>query len=594
MKEEIRICFFNEDDLLDIDYIPNETSFELGEAWKSVERLIAQLCLEKEYDDSAAELQSWVNPNAARLFVPNDEDDPNYARLNEIVDDSGGIPPWEESLEYIEMLHDSVVDDEEETENWTYDKTESPYFMIKSPEDPEDPDEFSFTWFEFMKVYTPNLEIVEEDDEPNTDTSPAQMEYQCEICNEGGSGYCFCFLKYEDSDELSFVHPACVYEHNLPGKSSFEISPTIEEQYKSLYDSNKGDQDVTWSNERRSVIVAEIKRALSAKEATPPKEPSVDSGTSQEAGKDGQKLKQPFLDSDVSDKSANPAKKKEQLQKAMLQLGIIDVLVEIVKIKFPKKYSYEQADEYNEKMQKRMRSRRINYLFEKVNATSDRVSILECLIRRVFFLLAQATAGCLAIQNRLYDDIDFFFSKALEPTSNDSALCILNMIQGNLDNATAVPTDLLTSMVKVAQDGQNPDDILLLAPFMAQGDKNISVNQREILELCIPAEYAVKEECMFILDSDFPSESSDKSSFEKWKNKITSVHVNPEKSDFGENPWDLDHNWRHLLRVASDIGMQCTVFSASLFCNAVFQFMEGTPPNLSLAGLLFTWLSFRL
>ena len=551
MKEEIRICFFNEDDLLDIDYIPNETSFELGESWKSVERLIAQLCREKEYDESASELQSWVNPNAARLFVPNDEDDPNFARLYEIVDDSGGIPPWEESLEYIEMLHDSIVDDDEETENWTYDKGKSPYFMIKSP---EDSDEFGFTWHEFMKVYTPDQQILEEGDEPITDNSPAQVEYQCELCNEGGSGYCFCYLEEEDDDELKFIHPACVYDFNLPGKSFFEISPSIEEQYKSLYDSNKGDQDVTWSNERRTLIVAEIKKALSGKEITPSKEPSVDSDTSQEAGKEHQKLKHPFLDTDVSDKSVDPDKKKEQLQKAMLQLGIIDVLVEIVKIKFPKKYTIEQADEYNRKMQKRMRSRRINYLFETVNATSDRVSIVECLIRRVFFLLAQAAAGCLAIQNRLYDDIDFFFSKALEPTSNDSALCIFNMIQGNLDNATAVPTDLLTSMVKVAQDGQNPDDILLLAPFMAQGDKNISVNQREILELCIPAEYAVKEECMFILDSDFPSESSDKSSFEKWKNKITSVHVNPEKSNFGENPWDLEHDWKHLLRVASDIG----------------------------------------
>ena len=129
------------------------------------------------------------------------------------------------------------------------------------------------------------------------------------------------------------------------------------------------------------------------------------------------------------------------------------------------------------------------------------------------------------------------------------------MVQGNFDNATAISTDLLVSMVRVAQDGQNPDDILLLAPFMAQGGKNISVNQREILELCIPAEYAVREDCMFILDSDFPSDSTTKESFEKWKSRITSLHVSREKSKFGENPWDLkEHNWRHLLRVSSDIG----------------------------------------
>ena len=110
LKEDIRVCFFAEEDLLEMNHIPNELSFNLGESWKCVERLIAQLCLEKEYDDSAAEVQSWVDPSAARLFVPCDEEDPRFAKLFEIVDNSGGIPPWEESLEYIEMLHDSIVD----------------------------------------------------------------------------------------------------------------------------------------------------------------------------------------------------------------------------------------------------------------------------------------------------------------------------------------------------------------------------------------------------------------------------------------------------------------------------------------------------
>lgn len=110
LKDSIRLCFFAEEDLLELDHIPNEVSFNLGESWKCVERLIAQLCLEKEYDDSTAELQSWVDPKAARLFVPCNEEDPRYQTLFEIVDSSGGIPLWEESLEYIEMLHDSITE----------------------------------------------------------------------------------------------------------------------------------------------------------------------------------------------------------------------------------------------------------------------------------------------------------------------------------------------------------------------------------------------------------------------------------------------------------------------------------------------------
>jgi hypothetical protein len=540
LKEEIRLCFFAEDDLLAIQHIPNEVSFNLGESWKCVERLIAQLCLEKEYDDSVAELQSWVCPNAARLFVPYDEEDPEHAILLEIVDDSGGMPPWDESLEYIEMLHDSiVVMQSKEITNWTYKKDDSPYFMIKPQPEPSDQ---GLCWHEHMKVYSKDQNILEEGEEKSTDNSPCQMEYQCYICNERGSGYCFCFPEGSEISKrtLKFVHPSCVYTNNLAGErfsKPRDILQDIEEQYKSLYASNKADQNNTWSNERRTLIIEQIKKGILG---------------SCDVGKGTEGPPKPYLD---SDKSVKPTTKKDQLQRAMMQLGIIDQLIEIVKIRIPKKFSREQAESFNQKMQKRMQSRRINYLFEKVNSTYERVSIVECLMRRVFFLLAQAAAGCSSIQDRMYADVEFFFSKALEPTANDSALCILNMIQGNLDNATSVSSDLLVDMVKVAQDGQNPDDILLLAPFMAQGGKNISVNQREILELCIPAEYAVRDECMFVLDSDFPSASTTKESFEKWNSRITSLQVPREKSKFGENPWDVkEHNWRHLLRVASDLG----------------------------------------
>ena len=543
LKDSIRLCFFAEEDLLELDHIPNEVSFNLGESWKCVERLIAQLCLEKEYDESAAELQSWVDPKAARLFVPCDEEDPRYQKLFEIVDSSGGIPLWEESLEYIEMLHDSITEAKSsEKKNWDYQKAKSPFFMILPEKGPTDQ---GLTWQECMKVYSQDQDILDEGQEKSIDNSPCQMEYQCFICNEAGSGYCFCFPEKNvhettETTELKFVHPECVYRNNLAGKRYQEprdIPQSIEEHYQSLYVSNKADQDATWSTERRALVVDEIKKSI------------LDSC---DVDKESKAIQKPYLD---SFKGVEPATKKDQLQKAMMQLGIIDQLIQIVKIQFPKKYTREQADDYNYKMQKRMQSRRINYLFDKVNANSERITIVECLMRRVFCLLAQVAAGSPSIQNCLYTHVDFFFSKALEPNANDSALCILNMVQGNFDNATAISTDLLVSMVRVAQDGQNPDDILLLAPFMAQDGKNIAINQREILELCIPAEYAVREDCMFILDSDFPSESTTKESFEKWKSRITSLHVTAEKSKFGENPWDLkEHNWRHLLRISSDIG----------------------------------------
>jgi hypothetical protein len=129
------------------------------------------------------------------------------------------------------------------------------------------------------------------------------------------------------------------------------------------------------------------------------------------------------------------------------------------------------------------------------------------------------------------------------------------MIQGNYDNATAVPVNLLGSMVKVAQDGQNPDAILLLVPFLAQGDKSIPVNQRNIVDYLLPAANANTESCMFTLDSNFPVESADKATFEKWKNRLATTHIPTEKMHYGENPWDQQQqNWKHLLRVASDIG----------------------------------------
>jgi hypothetical protein len=526
-KENIRSCFFSEDDLLGLSEIPNDVSCSLGESWKCVERLIAQLCLKKEYDDSTAEVQSWVKDIAARLFVPNNSDDPKFERIMDIVDDSGGMPPWEESLEYIEMLHDMVkAAPKDEQQYLKYNQKQSPFFIIRPRNDDTVNSILGFTWKEEMMVCCDAMLNEEEGADAIPDHSPCRIEYDCRICDGEGDGYCFCFR--DDDDELVCVHPECVYEKNLFGdiEEDFrEIPPGLKEHYRSLYDNNKAGQDITWDNERRTLIVSEIKDAI-------PKES--------------------FLDCDTS---AESAKKKEQLQKAMLQIGIVDQLIEIAKIRFPKKYSSEEAEDFNYIMKRRMKARRINYAFENVNATLDRVDIIECLMRRVFFLLALLASNCSSVQSHLFNHIDFFFSKALEPSANDSSLCILNIIQGNIANAMAVPVDLLASMVKVAQDGQYPDDILLLAPFLAQGDKNIFVNQREILELCIPAEFAVTESCMFVLDSDYPSQSSDKASFDQWKKRITSLHVSGIKSLYGENPWDQkEHNWKHLLRVASDLG----------------------------------------
>ncbi len=574
LKEEIRLCFFCEDDPLALRNIPNAVSFNLGEAWKCIERLIAQLCFAKEYEESLAEVQSWVDPMAARLFVPNNEGDKNFEELLEIADDSGGIPIWEESLEYIEMLHDALLENKRESSNsWYYEKTESPYFIIK----PQKIAVRGKAWPSNMKVFSKNQVKPAVGERPETDSSPAQIEFHCYICNDAGSGYCFCFCD-EQGEHMQFVHPVCVYNNRLAFDDRFNADPApipdhIQQQFRSLYNSNKSDQDTTWSNERRNLVIEEIKKGL---ENGSEKIQYLDSKLNPE-------------EKDAERSVLNPESRRKQMQKALLQIGIVDQLVNIAKIKFPKKYSQQQADQFNQKMQNRMNARRINYSFETVSATFERVTIIECLMRRVFFLLSRAALNFEPVQDRLYDDIIFFFSKALEPTANDSALCISSMVQGNLDNATSVSVDLLVKMVKVAQDGQNPDDILLLAPFMAQGDKNISVNQREILELCMPAELAIQDNCMFVLDSDYPIESSDRASFEKWRHHIIAVHVPPNKRHFGENPWDpKDHNWKHLMRVASDIGeFQFLCLRADLIM-FFLQFTEDTLQNLSLADLLFT------
>jgi len=516
--------------------IPNEVSCNIGEAWLSVERLIAQLCKKEVYEKSLAELQSWIDPSVARIFVPLDENDPKFDKAYEITDEAGGMPSWEESIEFIDMLQDALADGmfcPQRERNWVDEPQKSPYFVIKARPNDEENGAIGLSWNE-MQVFSKKLDF---EDGTDDDNSPAVHDYTCFVCNNEGSGYCFCFP--EDIDEpqdLTFVHPNCVYKMCLAGPISAFIEgrdppvipQEIEDRYRDIYDSNKSDQVVTWASERKNFVIEELKGSIT---------PEL------------------FLDhATTGDDAAQQAKQVHQLKKAMMQIGIIHQLIEIAKIPFPRKYTLEEAEAYNIKMQKRMSARRINYSFEKASATYERVTIVENLVRRIFGLLAIAATNYSDIQNRLYDDIDFLFSKALEPTANDSALCISKTIEGKSELAADVSIDLLMSMVKVAQDGQNSDDILLLKPFMAQGDKNISINQREILELCLPTEFSQIDDCMFALDSDYPSESVDKESFETWKRRLQLCHVPPAKVNFGEHPWSKDHNWKHLLRVASDIG----------------------------------------
>jgi hypothetical protein len=551
LKEDIRLCFFSEVDLVDLNHIPNDVSSNLGTAWKAVERLIAQLCTQKEYQSSLAEVQSWINPRVSRIFLPCERHHPKFDRIFDVINDCDGIPAWEQSLQFIDMLQEAlenVVFCKKEERNFEFVSGKSRYFVISPRMNTSDNPKFQFVWKKEMKVLTKDQLPKDSDGEKSTkaDLTPVLHNYQCFICGEQGSGYCFCFASDDSTDSggqispdsefpLRCIHPNCVYLYSLAGpKSVFKkndkppvIPQHIEDRHRNLYISCKADQETTWSNECRNLIVQELKSDVP---------------------------ENCYLDNDAAEAHVQSEKKK-QFQLALQQMGIIDQLLEIAKISIPKKFSMEQAGAFNEKMQRRMHARRINFSFENVHATVERVAVIECLIRRIFFLLARAASDCYSIQNHLFHHIDFFFSKALEPSANDAALCIYNMIQGNYDNATAVPVNLLGSMVKVAQDGQNPDAILLLVPFLAQGDKSIPVNQRNIVDYLLPAANANTESCMFTLDSNFPVESADKATFEKWKNRLATTHIPTEKMHYGENPWDQQQqNWKHLLRVASDIG----------------------------------------
>ena len=530
VKNYIRLCFFSEDDMLDASKIPNEASCSLGQAWMSVERLIARLSKDIHYEKSLAAVQSWVDPSVARIFVPFDENDPKHDEAIKLIDDSGGMPCWEESVEYIDMLQEALADESfcpEAKQNWTDDPKKSPYFVIEKIETNQGK-------FEEMRVWSANLDEKKKDH----NNGPALREYSCSKCNEGGCGYCFCFRENQEGD-WRFVHPKCVYIMGIAGPVSKDSDPIfqdpppvipleIEAKYRNIYESNVIDQEVALAAKRKLFVIEQVKSLLKKSE---------------------DKLEKSEAKSEFYLGKDADGKKLEQVKKAMVQIGIIEQLMEIVMIPFPRKFTLQEADSFNQKMQRRMNARRINYVVEKASATYERVTVVENFVRRIFGLLAIAATGYSDIQNRLYNDIDFLFSKAIEPTANDSSLCIRKTVEGKLDLAQDVSIDLLADLVKVAQDGQNSDDILLLEPFMTQDDKNISVNQREILELCLPASDSHTDHCMFALDSDYPSESVDLESFEKWKKNLLKA-----KANIGVQPWTKDQNWKHLLRVSVDIG----------------------------------------
>ena len=155
VKNYIRLCFFSEDDMLDASKIPNEASCSLGQAWMSVERLIARLSKKENYEKSLAAVQSWVDPSVARIFVPFDENDPKHDEGIKLIDDSGGMPCWEESVEYIDMLQEALADESfcpKEKKNWIDEPKKSPYFIIEK-----------ISKFEEMQVWSANLDEKKKD-----------------------------------------------------------------------------------------------------------------------------------------------------------------------------------------------------------------------------------------------------------------------------------------------------------------------------------------------------------------------------------------------------------------------------------------------
>jgi hypothetical protein len=515
-------------------------SCSLGNAWRTIEKLIALLSKNENYRKNVDAMHSWLNPIACRIFVPDKKDQKLYERAVCLIDEFRGPPEWEESLEYIEMLQSSLLDLKNcaiSERNFRLSHYESSYLIISGRPHATQNGIAGCAWNELQILCGDQKRR----DESLTGVLPRRQMYTCHVCREPGDGYCWASTIADRTQSFYCVHPKCVFENSMAGplkslrgeSDRLHISPALYEQYRAVYDSNKTDYNSKVAWERNQFVIDSIK--------------------SQDAELCLDTSPQTFFQEQLQ---------LSKLKKSMLRIGIIDEIVQILKVSLPQKFDHFQAREYNFKMQRRMHIQRINFRFEAVMATDDAISITENMFQRMFHFLALAAKDCREIQNALHIEVPCFLDKTLHTSSSASSGifdCIHNVISGRLDLTSAISFDIIMKGLISALEGQVQEQLLLLRPFLAQDGKTFPPNQIEVLDTCLPASMANIDECCFTVDNDFSAYLSEKAAIEKWKMRLFGSQT-PTNSSFdrdvlhcGPIPWHKRENWRHLLRVSSDI-----------------------------------------
>ena len=157
-------------------------------------------------------------------------------------------------------------------------------------------------------------------------------------------------------------------------------------------------------------------------------------------------------------------------------------------------------------------------------------------------------------------------------------------MSGRLDLISNFSAKLLEETTLSALEMQFPAKLLFLRPFLVQDAKCFPMNQLKVLDICLPSTITNSGQCFFTLDCDFPADFRKTSFFEKWRTRLLSSYptsfLDRSIACHGEIPWKKSENWRHLLRVSSDIahGGHCAESQscASAFHLAVIGILKDT------------------
>jgi hypothetical protein len=525
------------DDHLQWQNVPNHVSRALGDAWLAVEYCIALLSTKSDYRRSINEMSSWVSPIVCRILVPDEKNDNIYQQSIRLIDEFGGPPEWDESLEYIEMLQEAFCDPNfcpVSERNFRLDE-DTNHVIISARPNADQNEKAGCSWNE-LRIYCDEMT------QPGASSgfSPARKVYTCHVCREPGDGFCWS-SNVGAIQSYCFVHPKCVLQCSMAGplkclrgeSESPNFPSALHERFRALFDIRKMDYDTKMATERQEFISLIV----------------------------GRHDANVFLD-DSHQSSREGHMKLSKLKRIMMRLGIFDEIIQFLKVPLPQKFDRSDAKDYNAKMQRRMQIRRINFRFDTVSETVEKIVIAENLFHRMFYFLALAAEDSRLIQNLFQSEVHFFISRALNSsalTSTGIFLCLQNIMNGRLDLASNISFGLLEQTILSALDGQFPAKLLLLRSFLIQDGKNLPLNQLKTLDVCLPSSIINGGRCFFTLDNDFPVEIRNKANFEKWRLHLLSSHslvnlrLGQDSAHYGEICWKNDENWRHLLRISSDI-----------------------------------------